>query len=43
MTVGERAEDVFYVTDADNRPLDDAAANRLKDRLTEALDRRRAA
>jgi [protein-PII] uridylyltransferase len=43
MTVGERAEDVFYVTDADNRPLDDAAAARLKDRLTEALDRRRAA
>jgi [protein-PII] uridylyltransferase len=43
MTVGERAEDVFYVTDADNRPLDDASAARLKDRLTEALDRRRAA
>ena len=43
MTVGERAEDVFYVTDADNRPLDDASAARLKDRLTETLDRRRAA
>ena len=43
MTVGERAEDVFYVTDAQSRPLDDAAAARLKDRLTEALDRRRAA
>jgi len=43
MTVGERAEDVFYVTDFDNRPLDEAAALRLKDRLTEALDRRRAA
>jgi [protein-PII] uridylyltransferase len=43
MTVGERAEDVFYVTGADNRPLDDAASARLKDRLTEALDRRRAA
>ena len=23
MTVGERAEDVFYVTDFDNRPLDE--------------------
>jgi [protein-PII] uridylyltransferase len=43
MTVGERAEDVFYVTDLDHRPLDEAAANRLIARLTEALDRRRAA
>ncbi len=43
MTVGERAEDVFFVTDAENRPLDEAAAGRLRDCLTEALDRRRAA
>jgi [protein-PII] uridylyltransferase len=43
MTVGERAEDVFYVTDIDNRPLDESAASRLKDCLIEALDRRRAA
>jgi len=43
MTVGERAEDVFYLTDVDNRPLTEAAAAHLKDRLTEALDRRRAA
>jgi len=43
MTVGERAEDVFYVTDRDNRPLDAATAERLVARLTEALDRRRAA
>jgi [protein-PII] uridylyltransferase len=43
MTVGERAEDVFYVTDSGNRPLDEAAANRLKDCLTAALDRRQAA
>jgi len=43
MTVGERAEDVFYVTDLDNRPLDEAAAQRLKDRLLQALDRRQAA
>ena len=30
MTVGERAEDVFYVTDFENRPLDEAAAQRLQ-------------
>jgi [protein-PII] uridylyltransferase len=43
MTVGERAEDVFYVTDFDNRPLDEGAAERLRNRLTQALDRRQAA
>jgi [protein-PII] uridylyltransferase len=43
MTVGERAEDVFYVTDLDNRPLTEAAAELLKSRLTQALDRRQAA
>jgi [protein-PII] uridylyltransferase len=43
MTVGERAEDVFYVRDFDGRPLEDAAAERLVARLTEALDARRAA
>jgi [protein-PII] uridylyltransferase len=43
MTVGERAEDVFYLTDFDNRPLDSEAAQRLKDRLAQALDRRQAA
>ena len=43
MTVGERAEDVFYLTDRDNRPLDEATALRLINRLTESLDRRRAA
>jgi len=40
MTVGECAEDVFYVTDFDNRPLDVAAEQRLKERLMQALDRR---
>jgi [protein-PII] uridylyltransferase len=39
MTVGERAEDVFYLTDFDNRPLTAAAAERLKERLIAALDR----
>ncbi len=43
MTVGERAEDVFYVTDYENRPLNESAAQRLKSRLTQALDQRRAA
>lgn len=43
MTVGERAEDVFYVTDGTQRPLDEATANRLIARLQETLERRRAA
>jgi [protein-PII] uridylyltransferase len=43
MTVGERAEDVFYVTDLDGRPLDAAAGERLRESLTRSLDRRDAA
>ncbi|MEY4356773.1 MAG: protein-PII uridylyltransferase, partial [Pseudomonadota bacterium] len=43
MTVGERAEDVFYVADAAQRPLDDPTAARLEARLREVLERRRAA
>ncbi|HLY53189.1 MAG TPA: [protein-PII] uridylyltransferase, partial [Steroidobacteraceae bacterium] len=39
MTVGERAEDVFYLTDFDNRALTAEAAERLKERLIAALDR----
>jgi len=39
MTVGERAEDVFYLTDFDQRPLTAAAAEQLKERLVAALDR----
>jgi [protein-PII] uridylyltransferase len=39
MTVGERAEDVFYLTDFDNRPLDAAAAERLREHLLRSLDR----
>ncbi len=42
MTVGERAEDVFYLTDLDNRPLTGAAAERLKEHLVQALDERQA-
>ncbi len=40
MTVGERAEDVFYITDADGRSLQDEATRRLQDALVLALDRR---
>jgi [protein-PII] uridylyltransferase len=38
-TIGERAEDVFYVTDTAQRPLDDATAEHLKNKLTAALTR----
>jgi [protein-PII] uridylyltransferase len=41
MTVGERAEDVFYVTDLQHRPLNEQAALRLKEHLLQALDQRR--
>jgi [protein-PII] uridylyltransferase len=37
MTIGERAEDVFFVTTADNHPLDDAHSARLGQALREAL------
>jgi [protein-PII] uridylyltransferase len=38
-TVGERAEDVFYIADSDDRPLDAATRERLKTALLAALDR----
>jgi [protein-PII] uridylyltransferase len=37
LTVGERAEDVFFVTNADHQPLDDAASERLGNALREGL------
>jgi [protein-PII] uridylyltransferase len=40
MTVGERAEDVFYITDAEGRLLQEEACQRLQDALVLALDRR---
>src|SRR5579859_2526329 len=43
MTVGERAEDVFYITDFEQRPLTAAAGQVLREKLMQALDRRRAA
>jgi [protein-PII] uridylyltransferase len=43
MTVGERAEDVFYITDAEGRLLSEDACQRLQESLVRALDRRDAA
>ena len=43
MTIGERAEDVFYVTDERGRPLDDDAKRRLQEQVAQVLDRREAA
>ena len=43
MTVGERAEDVFYLASLSGAPLDEAAATRLQQRLSGTLDRRAAA
>jgi [protein-PII] uridylyltransferase len=39
-TVGERAEDVFYVTDAAGHPLSEDAGARLQQKLMESLDRK---
>jgi len=38
-TIGERAEDVFYVTDLQQQPLGEAAATQLQQKLTVALTR----
>ena len=38
LTVGERAEDVFYVTDAAGAPLTPDVCEQLKQTVTEALD-----
>jgi [protein-PII] uridylyltransferase len=40
MTVGERAEDVFYVTDLENRPLEAERARGLREEMKRVLDRR---
>jgi [protein-PII] uridylyltransferase len=39
VTVGERAEDVFYLTDARGEPLDVATEKRVTEALLRALDR----
>ena len=38
MTIGERAEDVFYISDTGGKPLDDDAQARLRERLVAKLD-----
>lgn len=38
MTIGERAEDVFYIVDESNKLLSDDVCNRLRERLVERLD-----
>jgi [protein-PII] uridylyltransferase len=38
-TIGERAEDVFYITDLSQQPLLDAAAQQLQQKLGSALHR----
>jgi len=40
MTIGERAEDVFYITDGQGGALGEDARKRLQERLMQALDRR---
>jgi [protein-PII] uridylyltransferase len=40
MTVGERAEDVFYITDAEGRLLQEETCRRVHESLVRALDRR---
>jgi [protein-PII] uridylyltransferase len=42
-TFGERAEDVFYITDRDQQPLNGSSAERLRARLLEALSSPRVA
>jgi [protein-PII] uridylyltransferase len=42
-TVGERAEDVFFVTTSDRQPLDEAQSERLDKSLRESLSDSRAA
>ena len=37
MTIGERAEDVFYISDESGAPLDDAAKEQLREKLVAKL------
>jgi len=40
VTVGERAEDVFYISDEESKPLSETARERLRRRLVDTLDLR---
>jgi UTP:GlnB (protein PII) uridylyltransferase len=37
MTIGERAEDVFYISDEAGNPLDESAKEQLRDKLVAKL------
>ena len=37
LTIGERAEDVFYIVDTENQPLTNVVCQKLRDRLLERL------
>ena len=39
-TAGERAEDVFYISNREGKPLDESSRERLRHRLTEVLKRK---
>jgi [protein-PII] uridylyltransferase len=43
MTIGERAEDVFYISDEAGKPLGEQAKSRLRDALISAIDQNSAA
>jgi [protein-PII] uridylyltransferase len=38
MTIGERAEDVFYISDESGNPLEEEAKSRLRDALIREID-----
>ena len=39
LTIGERAEDVFYITDASGKPLDNDTKTKLREALLSRLER----
>jgi [protein-PII] uridylyltransferase len=43
MTIGERAEDSFYISDENGAPLDERAQQQLREKLIEKLDKKDAA
>ena len=40
LTIGERAEDVFYITNSQSQPLDTDLRDQLRDKLMSRLDRK---
>jgi len=37
LTIGEKAEDVFYISNMNNKPLDDAACDHLREKILNAI------